>query len=1094
MASARRYEIVRPRHPAGPTSATEILVRLWKRAPRLLDGALEVTLGCPRFMRPSTRLVAGLLFFSGLSALVYQTAWQRSLRLVFGASTAASAAVLAVFLGGLGVGGVFLGRRAERSARPLVLYGNLELGVAVTAAISPFVVRELGRLYLALGGTETLGPALATAVRLFITALSIGPSVVLMGGTLPAAARAVEEPGDPARARLAVLYGANTLGAVTGAVLGTFALFELFGLRLSLFVAALLNALVAIVARSIGRSTDELPVERGPATATQDSGGHSVLAYGVAAGVGFAFLLLEIVWYRLLSPLLGGSTYTFGLVLATALAGIGLGGFLYARRGAERPATLSELSFVTTLEGVLVALPIALGDRIALFAAFTRPMANVDFTTLVASWAAVTALVVFPASLVSGYQFPLLFALLGKGRDKVARQVGAVYAFNTAGSIMGAVLGGFYLIPRLGAVGCFRLVAATLLSLGLVVTARNATRRVGESARRALPALLLAALGAVLVTRSGPSAVWRHEPIGAGRARPPTSSRNELRAWTMRKNHRIAWEADGIETAVALEKANQLAFVVDGKTDGAVFTDRATQAMAGLVAAMVHPSPRRAFVIGLGTGMTAGWLSAVPGMDRVDVAELERSIVEVARAASAANQDVLSRPSVHLHFGDGREILLTSRGEYDIIASEPSNPYRAGISALYTREFYEAVKQRLREPGIFVQWVQGYEIDADTLRTIVRTLRSVFPYVEAWQPEYGDLLFLASSSPRVIDVNRLRTLSEVEPFRAALVRTMLVSDAEGFLSHFVATDALLAKVTELPGVAVNTDDENILDYAFARAVGTTNEGIPLGLLQRATKEHQDRPETRGEADWSRVAELRPRIWLVDGSSSPPLEAPSPEASRRIEAIRLGCRGQGAQAFREWNTQPGEPRDDVERFIVGMGLADAGDERASPVADVLAGRGFVVEAELLRARRALFDKDTLRAMDAATRGLEALRKDALPVCNAARQLLTLVSGLAKSNPGLLRSAVDELVGRPFAAGTLDEERRELGEQLADATGDAGLCVRALGDHVEHPVWDAPHLRLRLRCLGAAHHPAAARARADLVDYFHGTSGSFAGDAP
>ena len=177
-------------------------------------------------MRPSTGLVAALLFGSGMAALVYQTAWQRMLRLVFGASTGASAAVLAIFLGGLGIGGLWLGRRAERSEKPLLFYGNLEVGVALAAAATPFLIDVAADIYFALGGSGALGIGGATAVRLLLALFILGPSVVLMGGTLPAAARAVEQEGDAARGRLAVLYAVNTTGAVAGALFGTFALFR----------------------------------------------------------------------------------------------------------------------------------------------------------------------------------------------------------------------------------------------------------------------------------------------------------------------------------------------------------------------------------------------------------------------------------------------------------------------------------------------------------------------------------------------------------------------------------------------------------------------------------------------------------------------------------------------------------------------------------------------------------------------------------------------------------------------------------------------------------------------------------------------------
>lgn len=1042
-----------------------------------------------RMVRSFTRLVAGLLFLSGTSALLYQTAWQRSLRLVFGASTAASAAVLAVFLGGLGLGGLLLGRRAERTPRPLLLYGNLELGVAAAAALSPLLIDVLGAGYLRLGGVSTLGQPLATAIRLLVAVVAIGPAAFLMGGTLPAAARAVEGEDDRGRSRLALLYGVNTLGAVGGSLLGTFVLFEVFGTRVSLWIGALLNVLAAVIARSVGRAADAIPVtEPARAAAAPPIDARAILAYGAAAGVGAAFLLLEIVWYRLLAPILGGSAYTFGLILAVALAGIGIGGWLYSLRAHDRPATLSVLASVTALEAVLVAVPIALGDDLAIYAALTRPLASLGFAALVVSWWCVTMVVVFPAALVSGYQFPMLFALLGSGRERVARHVGTLYAFNTAGSIVGSLLGGFVLIPRMGAVGAFRLVAVALVAIAACTVLLDVWNAAKGAVVRATPALALGAVAVVLARAPGPTAVFRHEPIGAGRVELPARSRNELIAWSRQENDRIVWQADGVETAVALRKTDQLSFVVDGKIDGGLISDRATQAGSALLGALVHGDPRRALVIGLGTGMTAGWLGSIPTMDHVDVAELEPSIVEVARRAAAANQNVLARPNVSLHFGDGRELVLTTRDRYDLIVSEPSNPYRAGISSLYTIEFYEAVSHHLRDKGLFVQWVQGYEVSADTIRTIARTLRRVLPHVEVWQSMFGDILFMASKEARVLDADRIRARLAEEPYRSGTLRTLLFGDVEGLLGRFIATDAAVARMTEGDD-RVNTDDRNALDYAFARTVGTTDAALPFRLLEASIAAHQDRPDVRGAVDWDRVAELRSRAWIVDATELPALPMPTPEASDRVRGVAAGCAGNPAEGVALWLKHgSAEPKDDIERFTLGLGLADRGQPVALELAAGLASRGFITEAELIRARAAQQRKDPGAALDALLRAIEALHHDALSLCNATSEVLGLVSVVATSTLDTRRRAVLAL-REPFAADSSDEQRTRTIERLAIESRDPALCVLGLGARIEHPYWSESFLEKRLQCLAAARHPLTERAAQDLLDLRAGMAGTF-----
>ncbi|HYN20946.1 MAG TPA: fused MFS/spermidine synthase, partial [Thermoanaerobaculia bacterium] len=349
--------------------------------------------------------VSTLLFCSGLTALVYQVAWMRELRLIFGFSTAASAAVVAIFLAGLGVGGWLLGPRADAAPRPLAFYGWLELAIAAAAAITPLLVLLVRLAYIALGGTQGLGLFGGTLARLLFSAAVLAVPTVLMGGTLPAAARAVATDEDAPRRSLAVLYGANTLGALVGTFLSTFLLLELFGTRSTLWLACALNALVGLSAVRLSRDRAEGESQEAPKPKKDkrrrkeaesplpriatDSGGRpaapATFVLAAAATVGFAFMLMELVWYRMLSPLLGGSTYTFGLILAVALLGIGVGSAVYSRAGGGS-ATLAGFAATCAVEALFLALPWALGDRIALFAILVRPFGAFGFAGYVAGW------------------------------------------------------------------------------------------------------------------------------------------------------------------------------------------------------------------------------------------------------------------------------------------------------------------------------------------------------------------------------------------------------------------------------------------------------------------------------------------------------------------------------------------------------------------------------------------------------------------------------------------------------------------------------------------------------------------------------------
>lgn len=410
---------------------------------------------------------------------------------------------------------------------------------------------------------------------------------------------------------------------------------------------------------------------------------------------------------------------------------------------------------------------------------------------------------VLPAAIVAGYQFPLLIALLGRGKQDVGRQVGLAYAWNTLGAIGGSLAGGFGLI-LLSAPGAWRATALALVALGLAAIVLSL--RHGGSGWGAVAPAALAVLSVLMLAATGPTAAWRHSGIGAGRA-SLVSSRNALRDWLNYQRGAVVWEADGVESSVALEAIGPgLAFVINGKVDGNARGDAPTMVMGGLLDALLHPNPKRSLVIGLGAGGTAGWLAAVPTIERTDVVELEPLILNVARDCAPVNRNVMANPKVHITLGDAREALLVSREAYDVIFSEPSNPYRAGIASLFTREFYEASAKRLGAGGLFLQWVQAYEIDSRTLRRIYATLNSVFPEVETWQTGPADLLFVASMKPLVYDVGKLRARLQQEPYKSAILYDWRTTDLEGCLARFVARSSLARAITAKEADSLDTDD------------------------------------------------------------------------------------------------------------------------------------------------------------------------------------------------------------------------------------------------------------------------------------------------
>lgn len=991
--------------------------------------------------------VAALLFVSGLCALVYQTVWMRELRLVFGASTLAGAAVLAIFMGGLGAGAAILGRRSDGHPRPLALYGVLECGIALSAAATPFILDAVRALYVGSGGSVALGPVGATALRLFLASLMLAIPTFLMGGTLSAAARAA------GRERVALLYATNTAGAVAGVLLATFVLLERFGNRQTLWFAAGLNVLVAVIALLV-KFPGETPLPQ-PKAATASPRSRSILA--AAAISGLVFLLMELVWYRMLSPILGGTTFMFALVLAVALGGIGIGGALYAWYGRQLRSP-GQLAIAFALEAAALALPFALGDRIALFANAMRDVPT--FIGHVATWTVVTAIVVLPAVIVSGVQFPLLIALLGTREDETGRDVGLAYAWNTGGAIAGSLLGGFGLLPLLGATACWRLCVAALLAMA-VTFAWNAQRtaHVGWSALAGLFAI-------ALLFADGPTAVWRHSGIGAGRA-PRLESGNATRQWMQTVRRTLLFDADGRESSIALVNHDDLGLVVNGKSDGSARADAGTQVMGGMLAALLHGEAKSAMVVGLGTGTTAGWLAEVPTMQRVDVVELEPAIVDIARAYAAVNRNALDHPKVHVSIGDAREQLLVSRTRYDIIFSEPSNPYRAGVASLYTREFYAAVRERLEPGGLFVQWVQTYSIDERTAQTIYATVSTAFPNVQTWTTGPGDIVLVASRKPIAFDTNRIAARLKTEPFRTAAHVAWRAESVEAILAYFVAAEPV-ARHFASQARELNTDDRSVIEFSFGRTLGRDLFGT-TDIAAAATRLRGERPsQLHGTVDWSRVAQHRASLAYL------------PSADPRHQFAQTYGNAELGAAAAIWTAEPWTPVNSRQLAGVGHVLALAGDERAEAFANELR-TWQPIEADAIVGMLRFTQQRRDEATRLITSALQRYRNDPWPLHGVMESALVIATELAADSAHA--PAIIEAVSRPYAAYQVEETRHVASIAAAWHTDRCGArTLQALSGVEPHAPWAKEILQMRALCYeSTGTRELAERAKRELTEF-------------
>jgi spermidine synthase len=1031
------------------------------------------------------RRAAPLVFVSGSCALIYQIVWTREFRLVFGASTAASAAVVAIFIAGLGTGGLLLGRRVEKSAQPFMFYAHLELGVAALSAISPWLLAAARTVYVATGGSLALGTAGADVMRLGLATLVLGAPTFLMGGTLPAIARAVQTEADIARRGVAVVYSANTLGAVFGCLLANFALLEICGSNTTLWIACLVNALVALFARDIARRAN--PPEPAPIETPADATAPVRFTLMSACVVGFTFFLMELVWYRLLGPLLGGSTFTFGLILAVALAGIGVGSTLYTLLLSNRVALLSWFAITCLCEAAAIAFPFALGDRIAVWTLLLRPLGNLGFHGVVFGWALIASVVVFPGALIAGVQYPILIALLGRGQAQVARDVGRTSAANTCGAIAGAIAGGFGLLPALGALGCWRLAVMMLCVWGMI--AAIVALRIEPGKLRIGWVAATSAATLLMLAAQGPTAVWRHSPIGARRTAPAyVDTLNDTRAFLSAQRRSILWQADGLESAVALDDASGLAFIVNGKSDGNARGDAPTQVMAGLLGSALQPRTRSAMIIGLGTGSTAGWLGQIPAMERVDVAEIEPAILKVAEHCAPVNERVLQNPKVHVFQGDARELLEVSRGQYDLIFSEPSNPFRAGVASLYTREFYESVASRLAPGGLFVQWLQAYEVDTSTVQTVYATLASVFPFVESWHGVSVDLLLVASKRPQIHDTNQLRARLAQQPYARAMHAAWRTEGVEGLLSHYVANSAFARAAYESAHGNLNTDDLMPVEFGFVRSLGH-GAGLAADALVRTAREHaQQRPAIAGApVDWARVEFEHQAFLLMTGTGADPSRV-APEYRERFEVLSTWNASDlpGALArFRRLDAGALARPIALERLALAEMLAYTADPEADASIAQLA-REQPTEAAALHAVWLLRTGHKSAALTAFEDAMQRYRSDPWPVPATMLRAVQLLAAWGANEPSVAPKIMS-MLSRPFAVYVNEQARATARLRLARTLGPAEpACIELFSEMEPNVPWTLPILQFRSACYAAHASPLRDAARNDV--------NAFEADAP
>lgn len=747
-----------------------------------------------------------LLLFagSGCSALIYEVVWYQALQLAIGSTSVSLGVLLATFMGGLCIGSTVFPRLNLTKNHPLRIYAFIELAIAGFAILVQFAMPSISQVYWA-GAASGLGGMLLRGV---VAAVCMLPPTILMGASLPSIVRWLEA-SPRAVAWWGWLYGGNTAGAVIGCLLAGFWLLRDYNTTAGTLFAAAINVIVAVVSLSLASSTPHAIPVSGPAPAAEapvaaeaaPSAQSRWPVYLTIALSGAVALGAEVVWTRLLGYLLLATVYVFAIILAVFLTGLAVGtaGGSWLLRKVNPRNALGWCQILLIFGFAWTAYTIV--------NTFHLPFWNDDVLTTMDGWhmywldLKLVAIAIFPATLFWGASFPLACAAISEPGQDSGKTAGSIYAANTLGGIVGALLVSLVLIPGIGTQNSQRVLLLVSACSGLLLLAPGAKRAMGAVA---VAASVGAAVLLAINIQPTPG-----ELIAYGRFMGRNAGQSE-----------ILYTKEGRNSSVAISRWNNGAIYVNvnGHVEATTeIFDMKLQRMVGHLAAMLHPNPKSVLGIGFGAGVSAGSFTRYPGIEHITVCEIEPVIPPASTMFFAPqNYAVKNNPKTRIVYDDARHYLMTTNDKYDIIASDPLDVFVKGTAALYSVEYYESVKRHLNPGGIFTLYVPLYETDEPTFKSELATFFKAFPNGSVWSNTRDglgyDMVFMGQLDPLHVDLDKAQ--EKYDRDEHATVRQSLheigIESVGDLFSTYTGTAADLQPW--VAGVPLNTDSNLRLSY------------------------------------------------------------------------------------------------------------------------------------------------------------------------------------------------------------------------------------------------------------------------------------------